>query len=86
MNRKWRAGSGVLTGETLGGNYISLPGIGEYRVPIIFDNKKSNFSIKNLNHSITALLIFFPGAVEPYFSLEKKQRSKFAKFILKLTF
>ena len=52
---------------------------------IIFDNKKSNFSIKNLNHSITTLLVFVSNALEPYFCLGKNQRSKFAKFILKLT-
>ena len=52
----------------------------------IFVNKKSNFSIKNLNNSITTLLVFFPGPLEPYFCLGKNQRSKFANFILKLTF
>ena len=62
--------------------YISLPGIGEYRVPIIFVNKKSNFSIKNLNNSITTLLVVFPAPLEPYFCLGKNQRSKFANFIL----
>ena len=67
-------------------DYISLPEIGEYRVPGIFVNKKSNFSIKNLNHSITTLLVFFSSAVEPYFCVGKNQRSKFANFILKLTF
>ena len=66
-------------------SYISLPEIGEYRVPIIFDNKKSNFSIKNLNHLTTTLLVFVSNALEPYFSLGKTQTSKFTKFILKLT-
>ena len=63
-----------------------LPEIGEYRVPIIFVNKKSNFSIKNLNHSITTLLVFFRVHWNHTFALGKNQRSKFAKFILKLTF
>ena len=58
----------------LQGRYFSLPGIGEYRVPIIFVNKKSKNPIKNLNHSITTLLVFAPGALQPYFSLGKNQR------------
>ena len=66
--------------------HISLPEIGEYRVPGIFVNKKSNFSIKNLNTSITKLLVIFAAALEPYFCLGKNQRSKFAKFILKITY
>ena len=64
--------------------YISLPEICEYRyrVPIIFDNKKSNFSIKNLIISITIVLVIFAGALEPYFYLQKIPRSRFAKCIL----
>ena len=46
---------------------------------------KSNFSIKNLNRSIMTLLIIFASAVEPYFCVGENQRSKIAKFILKLT-
>ena len=40
----------------------------------IYVNKKSKISIKHLNHSLTTLLVFFGGALEPYFSLGKKQR------------
>ena len=52
----------------------------------MFVNKKSNFSIKNLNHSITTLLVGFADPLEPYFYLRKTQKSKCAKFILKLTY
>ena len=53
---------------------------------IIFVNKKSNFWIKNLIISITIVLVVFPGALEPYFYLQKIFRSKFANFILKKTY
>ena len=41
-------------------HHVSLPGIGEYRVPTIFDNKKSKNIIKNTQFEKMFFFINFP--------------------------
>ena len=64
---------------------FSLPEIGEYRVPTIFVNKKSNFSIKNRNNSITTLLFFFES-FGTILLLRKKPEVEIRKFYFETNF